>query len=192
MENQPRAKVKDMQAFRARVISGQRTDVTSVPAVDATPVGDHILPASPEDFARYCRQHLGVSETYGLYPEDIKKVAEDFDITPLAFFNPGSHWVLVVRAHADGVVAYDPLVGLKDVRYGRINIIEYVKPKTSPEDKDNQLMLLPTDFHRLQDDGYNIPEEPLAQLARVQYDPVNCGPLILFAANFARSCVSPE
>lgn len=164
---------------KARIIPhGEKAQILDY-AIKAA--GSIDAPSSPEAFARFCRNLLGIDEKHGLFGDEIHQLVDKLGLPPTAFFNPGNHWTLVVTPGTEQMRVYDPVSGVQDVSTDTNKHIYYSMSKG--------LMRLSKDgfwnFGRLLEDNYSLPEEPLQQLGGLQTDAWNCGPLAVYAATLA-------
>ena len=107
----------------------------------------------------------------------MQKLSERLEINPVAFYNFGNHWSLVLEYHNGELNIYDPSLGVRSLPYRLTQRVWYFpKPK--------HLGLYAADLSK---DKYKTPQEPLQQLGPIQRNPVDCGTLSLFAANFVKT-----
>lgn len=139
-----------------------------------------VLPYDPEEFVRYCREYLKLSAIAPFDNFHLQKLAEDFRLTPVAFYNSGAHWILVTSYDfTNGRLRYyNPAEGLREIAYGSAQRVWYFLG-------DSRLKLQAADLSL---DKYRILEEPLDQLGPIQrpHNPYDCGPLAVFAARLSR------
>ena len=140
-----------------------------------------IVPDDPLEFCRFARNHVRIRPTDPFDNDHLHRLSTDLRLTPVAYHNPGNHWTLVTDATRtpDGITlgVWDPTKGLREIQgYGLTKVWYFWG-------KENELKFAASD---LITDQYSLPREPLDQLGSLQEDPVNCGPLTVFAARLVR------
>ncbi len=129
------------------------------------------------DFVQSCRRILGSKKTR-TYENDLQQLAEHFNLTPIAFINKDDHWLLVRTKTEKGIEVYDPLEGLRELELTSLRKILYFIEK-GKKAKTPEYFLA---------HDYELPRKRLEELGKLQEKTeVDCGPLCLFAAQFAKN-----
>lgn len=167
----PRAQVVEDPKRKKRAIVIERHGLAKVVP---TELG---IPSDPDKFSKYCRELLGLKPNDSLWNEDLQELSEKLELNPIAFYNSGDHWTLILEYYKGQLTIYDPPSGVRSLEYGPAQKVWYFpKPK-----------YLESSAADLSKDGYKILQEPLQQLGPIQRNPADCGPLSLFAANFVKN-----
>lgn len=130
------------------------------------------------DFARTCSDFLGVSYNARLSNLHLQRLAEHFDLTPVAFTCiDNDHWTLVVGKTDQGVEVYNPLEGLQRLKIQDVARIWYFTG-------NHRWQRVPQYFVT---HSYQLPRERLQELGILQPDDSGpCGPLCIYAAKYAK------
>src|SRR5688500_935654 len=70
---------------------------------------------NPLEYAKFCRDLLGIKENEPLDSSHLKRLTYELELAPLAFFNPGNTWELVIINAPDHMRVYSPSKGIRDV-----------------------------------------------------------------------------
>lgn len=136
------------------------------------------LPSSPDEFSSYCRTYLRLGQKAPFNNEHMQRLVEDFGLAPAAFYNPGGHWTLITDYDypTRRLGLYDPMSGLRLIEYGSAQKVWYFLGNRRIKFSATDLSL----------DRYRIEREPLDQMGAIQTNPVDCGPLSIFALKLVR------
>ena len=136
------------------------------------------LPDDPEEFSRFCRKYLGLGPRDPFDNSHLQAISDNFDLTPVAFYNPGNHWTLITGYNypSSELRFYDPEKGIRTITYYSAQRVWYFPTP-------GHLKIAAGD---LSTDSYKILEEPLDQLGLTMKNAVDCGPLSIFAARLVK------
>lgn len=135
---------------------------------------------------------MGLKGNERVKDQDMQALASRYNLFPVAFLTLGfqNHLNLVIAPKEEGLLVYDPLLPtLKIIPYTSIHsrsnqigsneiLLHYMRGK-SVIDIDMQ-------HESLISDGYQLPEEPLRALGKIQNDGYNCGIACVYAALVAK------
>ncbi len=148
---------------------------------------DRITPRviSATNFSAELRQKIGVEPTAPLSDADMLRIIRKYpQITPVALFNPGSHWNLVIKVPPYGIEIFDPINGVRTIGVFRPSDVTYYTSEKGTFNSQGAL-------DEIKKDGYFLSSGPLRRLGIAQTDPANCVDLSIYAAGVAKGLITP-
>lgn len=142
------------------------------------------------EFIKESRSFLGLKGNERVEDGHMQALASRYNLFPVAFLTLGfrNHLNLVVAPREEGLLVYDPLLPT-------LKIIPYtlIRSQSNPT-RDDKILLhymrgngaINMQPESLSSDGYQLPEEPLRALGKIQNDSYNCGIACIYAALVAK------
>lgn len=176
---------------RARVIREPQRPRASVVGSDLfTPMFEgKPRTVSPQQFIEEFRRKVGLEPRRPFSNTYFWETGKHYPgLIPLAVYNPGNHWVLVVDINPDSSIeVFDPTAGLRIIGGElRGNGFYYLRREENSTGEYPFSLSSQTSVLQFRSGGYSLHREPLARLGRIQSDPLNCGPLVFYAALVAK------
>lgn len=203
LENQPKVISVSGSHNKPKVlsVSGERPKVIWTSVIGGPSANDAAA------FAARYREYRGFGPAYGFNRPDLERMAQAVRIAPVRFIfevrqktldGDIGHWMLALRALSPNELrVYDPEVGVRNLvtKEGAHSTLDVMfndpsEAKWGPEKITEQREKV-TVIHRdllnpASEAEYQLNEDPLVKLGKLQRNPYDCGPLCVYAALVAR------
>lgn len=176
------------ELFRPKASVVRRSDDRSRASVVRPP--DFFVPVfegprviDPQQFIEEFRRKVGMKPGEPMYTVHFGDAVTNYPaLIPVLIYNPGGTWDVVREVRTTSIEVYSPRVGLYEIGNPQNDKFWYLQPDTQValgfSIRRNPALAIV--------DRYYLPREPLVRLGPIQQDPLNCGPLVMYAALVAK------